>query len=78
MARSFQSIEDEDELRLSPFSYPSSPKQLVKISMNGELLSEIELEGGGKLIRSIYRAHICEKASTESASCITTPLPLHR
>jgi hypothetical protein len=46
--------------------------------MNGELLSEIELEGGGKLIRSIYRAHICEKASTESASCITTPLPLHR
>ena len=34
------------DLRLSPFSFPSSPKQLVKIFMNGELLSELELGGG--------------------------------
>ena len=34
------------DLRLFPFSFPSSPKQLVKIFMNGQLLSEIELEGG--------------------------------
>jgi hypothetical protein len=34
------------DLRFSPFRFPSSPKQLVKTFMNGELLNEIELEGG--------------------------------
>jgi hypothetical protein len=33
------------DLRLFPFSFASSPKQLVKIFMNGELLGELELEG---------------------------------
>jgi hypothetical protein len=34
------------EMRLSPFSFPSSSKQLVKISMNGEPLRDLELEAG--------------------------------
>ena len=62
------------DFRLSPFSFPSSPKQLVKIFMNGELLSELELEEGWQT----YSFDLPRSYLREGSQQHPLPVPLYR